>query len=147
MNMNEILKAVADGWGWKIGKPVSIVAQNAFGNIIVRAEDGSYFRIIPEDLNCIHIADSPEELERERCGEEFREDWEMRALVEKAEAALGSLSDGECYHLVIPSVLGGAYAIENIQRIAITDWLGFAGEVARQIEGLPDGTQVKLKWV
>lgn len=145
--MNDILKAVADGWGWKIGKPVAVLAQNAFGNIIVRSEGGGHFRIIPEDLNCVHIADSPEELERVRCSEEFREDWDMCALVEKAEAALGSLSEGQCYHLVIPSVLGGAYAVENIKRIAITDWLGFSGEVARQIEVLPDGTQVKLKWV
>src|SRR5450756_1693482 len=125
--MDDILKVVADGWGWKIGKPVSITARNAFGNIIVRTEDGRYFRIIPEDLNCVHIADSLEELERVRCGEKFRRDWDMRALVEKAEAALGSLSEGECYHLVIPGVLGGAYAIENIKRIAITDWLGFSG--------------------
>ncbi len=145
--MDNILKAVAEGWGWKIGKPVTIIARNAFGNIIVRTEAGGYFRIIPEDLKCIQIADSPEELERERCGEEFQEDWNMCALVEKAEAALGSLSENECYHLVIPSVLGGAYAVENIKRIAITDWLGFSGEVARQIEDLPDGTQVKLKWI
>src|SRR6185369_1893727 len=38
--------------------------------------------------------------------------WEMGPLVEQAEESLGSLSEGECYHLVIPGVLGGAYAIE-----------------------------------
>ena len=145
--MDDILKAVVEGWGWKIGKPVTIAARNAFGNIIVRTEDGRYFRIIPEDLKCVHMADSPEDLERERSTEEFRIDWDMLALVEKAEASLGGLSEGECYHLVIPSVLGGAYAIENIRKISITEWLGFSGEVAQQIEALPDGTQVKLKWV
>jgi hypothetical protein len=145
--MSAILKAAAAGWGWKLGQPVAVIAQNAFGNIIVRSESGGYFRIIPEDLDCIHLADSPEELERVRRDPEFREDWDMRALVEKAEAALGSLSEGQCYHLVIPSVLGGAYAVANIKRIALTDWLGFSGEVARQIADLPDGTQVKLKWV
>jgi hypothetical protein len=145
--MDDVLNAVAEGWGWKIGKPVTIIARNAFGNIIVRAEDGRYFRIIPEDLKSIHLADSPEDLERERSTEEFRTDWEMRALVEKAEASLGSLAEGECYHLVIPSVLGGEYAVENIRKISITEWLEFSGEVARQIEDLPDGTQVKLKWV
>jgi len=145
--MDAILKAVAEGWGWKIGKPVTIIARNAFGNVLIRTENGGYFRIIPEDLTCVHIADSPEDLERERCEEEFQVDWEMRALVEQAEASLGSLSEGECYHLVIPGVLGGAYAIENIRKISITECLGFSGEVARQIEGLPDGAQVKLKWV
>ena len=145
--MNDMLEAVSKGWGWKIGKPVTIVARNAFGNIIVRTQDGRYFRIIPEELKCVYLADSQEELERARCRENFQEDWEMRTLVEQAERSLGSLSDGECYHLVIPGALGGAYAIENVKRIAITDWLGFSGEVARQIEDLPEGTPVKLKWV
>ena len=145
--MDDILKAVSEGWGWKIGKPGTIIAQNSFGNIILRNEDGRYFRIIPEDLKCVHLADSWEELERVRGMEAFQQDWEMRRLVEQAEKSLGSLSEGECYHLVIPGVLGGAYAIENIKRIAITDWLGFSGEVARPIEDLPEGTQVKLKWV
>jgi hypothetical protein len=86
--MDDILKAVSEGWGWKIGKPVTIIAQNSFGNIILRNEDGRYFRIIPEDLKVVHLADSSEELERVRGMEEFQHDWEMRRLVEQAEESL-----------------------------------------------------------
>jgi hypothetical protein len=34
--MNVLLEAIVEGWGWKLGEPVAIIATNRFGNAIVR---------------------------------------------------------------------------------------------------------------
>jgi hypothetical protein len=50
--MNALLEAVAEGWGWKLGNPVAIVATNQFGNAIVENAEGEYFRMVPEEWQC-----------------------------------------------------------------------------------------------
>jgi hypothetical protein len=140
-----ILQAIAEGWGWKLGKPVEVVAINAFGNAIVVTKDGKYYRIVPEELQCSVIATSRVELDEARSREEFLRDWQMTPLVSRAETALGRLSDGECYYLVVPGVLGGKYAEENIRKISLIECLRCSGDMARQIDKMPDGTKVQIK--
>ncbi len=69
----------------------------------------------------------------------------MKRLVEQAEAALGKLAEGESYHLAIPGPLGGKYIISNIRKISTCESLDFSGDLAKQIENLPDGTKIRLK--
>jgi hypothetical protein len=142
--MSALLEAIAEGWSWKVGKPVAIVATNRFGNAIVKNADGHFFRIMPEEWQCELLAISPAQLEEERKKEEFIRDWEMTAIVVRAEAALGPLAEGEVYYLVMPGVLGGKYAEENIRKISLREVLACSGSMAKQMEGLPDGTQVKI---
>ncbi len=145
--MNELLQAIAAGWGWQIGRPVELIDHNAFGNVIIRNDSDLYFRIIPEDLQCDLLGTTPEELAAERAKPKFKEDWEMSPLVEAAERALGKLAEGECYYLVIPGPLGGEYAVSNIKKIPMRQLLDFTGFIAHEIKDLPDGTKVKLNWV
>ena len=142
--MSEVLKAIFTGWGWKIGKPVEVVATNQFGNAIVKNEEGSYFRIMPEEWQCKLVAASGAELEEKRKTEEFIRDWEMAALVCRAEAAHGPLSEGQVYYLVIPGLLGGKYSEENIRKISLQEVLSYCGEMAHQMANVPDGTEVKI---
>jgi hypothetical protein len=137
--MDAILKAISDGWGWKLGTPVAVVATNHFGNAIVTNTDGHFFRITPEEWRCELLARSAEELDVKRKTAEFRRDWEMTVLVEKAEAALGPLQEGEVYFLVIPGLLGGKYAVENVRKIPLPQLLAYSGDMAQQIDDVPDG--------
>jgi hypothetical protein len=50
--MDNLLDAIAEGWSWKIGRPIELIATNAFGNAIVKT-DLSYFRIISAQLSTI----------------------------------------------------------------------------------------------
>jgi hypothetical protein len=90
------------------------------------------------------IASSVAELEEKRREEEFTHDWAMARLVALAEAALGPLSEGQVYYLVTPGMLGGKYAVENIRKICLREVLSYCGSMARQIDGLPDGTQARI---
>jgi len=124
--------------------PAAVVSTNRFGNVIVRGVDDRYYRIIPESLDCLPFATSEAELLANMNDDAFVLDWEMKRLVEKAEAALGVLSKGRVYYLVIPSVLGGSYSEQNIRTITIEELLSCSGDFARQIEGLPPGAKVKM---
>jgi hypothetical protein len=143
--MNTLEVAILDGWGWMLSGPIEVLETNNFGNAIFETGDGLIYRIIPEDLTCTEIAQTRNDLQSLQQSPKFIADWEMRRLVAEAEQIHGKLESGECYHLVIPSVLGGAYSCENIRRISMTEWLSASGDIARQIKDLPDGAEVRLK--
>jgi hypothetical protein len=145
--MRSLLESIQEGWGWAIGTPVRVLAVNSFGNVIVQTSSGQFYRIIPEDLTYVFLCDSEDALEIMIRDSEFTFDWDMKLLREQAERALGNLTTNECYHLVVPATLGGAYAVSNIKKISIGEWLSFSGCVAQQINDLPDGTQVEFKWI
>ena len=142
--MSRLLQAIAQGWSWKLGNPVEIVATNRFGNAIVRNEAGQYFRVMPEEWKCELLATSASGLEKKREQPNFIRDWEMLALVARAEAAHGPLKDGQVYYLVVPGVLGGKYAEDNIRKISLMELLAYSGDMAHQIDNVPDGTEVKI---
>jgi hypothetical protein len=142
--MDTLLDAIAEGWSWKIGSPVELIATNAFGNVIVRTADQSYFRIMPEEWSCELIARSAAELATKQNDHEFAHDWAMTRVVSLAEAAHGPLADGEVYYLVIPGVLGGKYSEDNIRKISLREVLSYSGSMARQIEDLPPGADVQI---
>lgn len=143
--MNPLLEAIAQGWSWKLGEPAAIIAINRFGNVLIQNKDGHYFRITPEEWQCEFFAESFTALEEKRMGEDFVREWEMAALVERAQLALGPLAEGEVYGLVIPGCLGGKYAKENIRKISLRELFAYSGDMARQIDDLPDGARVTIK--
>jgi hypothetical protein len=145
--MSGILGSIQEGWGWAIGTPTRVVAINSFGNVIVQTSNGQFYRIIPENLECTFLCDSEDALEKIFRESKFAFDWDMKLLRDQAERALGKLTTNECYHLVIPATLGGAYALSNIKKIPIGEWLSFSGNVAQQIKDLPDGAHVEFKWI
>lgn len=71
----------------------------------------------------------------------------MAKLVAEAKAKLGEPEEGRCFCLRIPAVLGGEYSIDNIGQISLAELIGFSGNVAQQIERLPDGTPTELKFI
>ena len=139
--MIEIVRAA---WKWIGLDPAEIVAQNAFGNVIVRDIAGSFWRICPEELSCEIVAGNAAEYSELTSDEGFSSDWEMTALVGVATSKHGELSAERCFCLKTPAVLGGEYSGENIGTIAREELIAFAGAVAQQIKDLPDGARVEL---
>lgn len=140
-----LLAAIREAWAWRSFEPIELVDLNAFGNAIVRAPDGGYWRICPEELSLERVAGSAEELALLRADPDFDTDWSMAALVEAAVARLGRPADGRCFHLAVPAVLGGAYDADNMRTISVEELHRLAGDLARQIDELPDGAQIELK--
>lgn len=77
--------------------------------------------------------------------QEFLEDWNMISLVAAANDQLGALRPGYKYCLKIPGVLGGEYGGSNLATAPLRDIIAFSGHVAKEIQGLPDGAQIRLR--
>jgi hypothetical protein len=142
-----LVEDIRQYWGWVGIEPIEVVGDNDFGNLIIKDEDGKYWRLCPEDCYCKVIANSRAELDVLSTDQEFLHDWYMSALVSLAVDQCGPLADGRKYCLKIPGILGGAYGGDNLATAQQAELVRFSGDVARQIEELPDGAQVKLRVV
>lgn len=140
-----LIDIIRSAWGFTGLDPKSVRAINAFGNVIVEAADGAYWRICPEELSCERIAESAAELTRLRSGADFQEEWRMQHLAERATEMLGTPGEGRCFCLKRPAILGGAYDESNLGTIDISELLSSSGNIALQIEDLPDGSTVMIK--
>ncbi|MEX8505754.1 T6SS immunity protein Tdi1 domain-containing protein [Leptothrix ochracea] len=140
-----LVEEVRQSWGWVGIEPVEVVGENDFGNLIIKDEDGKYWRLSPEDYYCKVIAANRAELDALSSNQDFLQDWYMAALVSLANDQCGPLSEGRKYCLKIPSVLGGAYGGDNLATAPQVELVRFSGHIARQIEELPDGAQIKLR--
>jgi len=141
-----VLTTIRESWGWTGLDPAAVTATNAFGNVIVCATDGAYWRIRPEELSCEVVARDDAAFKALWASEAFQVDWQMTRLVELARAALGPVDEQRCYCLKTPAVLGGAYDTANFGTITRQELLAFSGDVAEQIKDVPDGASVKFAW-
>jgi hypothetical protein len=143
----ELIAIVEEAWGWTGLKPDQVVGDNDFGNLMIRDQTGRYWRLCPEDLYCKVIASSKAELDQLSQDQEFLHDWYMADLAQQARDHLGPLSPGFKYCLRIPGALGGEYGGDNLATISLAGLVSASGHIAQQIEGLPDGAQVRLSVV
>jgi hypothetical protein len=143
--MSDWLHELRAAWGWTGVGPVEIIDVNLFGNFIIADSEGVCWRIIPEELTQERIAENREALSSKFEDQNFLRDWKMDQLAEIARSALGTPKTNECFCLKIPATLGGKYNRENLGRIAISELIRASGELARQIDDLPDGTPIELK--
>ncbi|HLN52733.1 MAG TPA: T6SS immunity protein Tdi1 domain-containing protein [Lentimicrobium sp.] len=140
-----MLASINKAWDWTGVKAIEIVQMNDFGNIIFKTIENEFWRICPEELYCIKIADSQSEYEKLLKNSSFIEDWEMANIVRIAKETVGELMDGEKYCLKLSGVLGGEYNCDNIGKNSHMEQIGFSGYLAKKIKHLPDGTKVILK--
>jgi hypothetical protein len=126
---------------------VEVVGENDFGNLMIRAADGRYWRLIPEECEYKPVAANRAELDALSSDQQFLADWYMPKLAAEARERLGELNEGRKYCLRIPGVLGGQYGGDNLATAPLVDMVRFSGHVAREIHDLPDGAKVKFKFV
>lgn len=139
-----MIDIINKSWAWTGVIACFIIDTNDFGNIIFKAEDGKYWRICPEELNCKVIAEDKAEFEQLQKDDKFIEDWKMKNLVDSARAELDMLEEGENYCLKLPAVFGGLYDSSNLGKISHTDQIRISGELGFQIKDFPDGQKIDL---
>ena len=143
----ELIAEIRDAWGWTGIRPVEVLAENDFGNLLIEDEGGKFWRLCPEDVYCKIVTKNRKRLNALFKDKNFLRDWEMSNLVDAAKAGVGPLEHSQKYCLVIPGVLGGAYDVSNIKIVTLTELVRFSGDVGEQIRDLPDGARIELKVV
>jgi hypothetical protein len=139
-----LVEIITRSWSFAGLVPRAIIDINAFGNVLVESADGRFWRICPEELSCKPVAESREELDRLRSSSEFHRDWLMQPLVDLATSTLGAPAEDHCFCLKLPAVLGGEYGPSNLGTITLTELLATSGDIARQIEDVPDGGEIVI---
>ena len=142
-----LISDIQNHWGWTGLEPVEIVGENEFGNLMIKDVEGKYWRLAPEDCTCVIVASDRGELELLSTNQEFLRDWNMRALVAVANDQLGPLADRRKYCMKIPAPLGGEYGGANFATAPLDEIIRISGDIARQIQSLPEGATVSLKVV
>ena len=144
--MDKVINQINESWSWVIEKPKQVLAINKFGNILVRNESDLIYRICPEELEAEVVAEGKDNYLALIKDEEFIEDWEFKPLLDEAIQTLGELEDKQVFCFKTPAILGGEYSIENIGKISFDELISFSGDLAKQIQDVPDGQQVNINW-
>ena len=140
-----ILESVSEYWGWAGIKPAKVIAENEFGNLIIKDEDGKFWRLCPEDVYCEVIANNDTEYNALVKDEEFNQDWFMEPLLKLAVTKFGPLKEDLKYTLAVPDSLGGEYKASNIKLVDHHRIIRFFGELAQEIHLAADGAKIKVK--
>ena len=140
----QLVAIIEASWGWTGLKPLLVVGDNAFGNLIVKDVEERYWRLCPEDLYCRVIAASRSELDTLSSDQDFLRDWSMTELTRQAKERWGPLRPGFKYCLKIPGALGGQYGGDNLATMSLEELVSTSGSIARQVDQLPDGVRVNL---
>ena len=140
-----IINEIIESWGWVGVNPTEIVAENEFGNLILKDADNKFWRLCPEDVYCEVVAESIDDYNELINDDEFLNDWNMTVMVNEATEMLGELKEGYKYHMVIPGVLNGEYNGTNFKTAPFVEIIRLSGDLGKQIKDLPDGAEIKLK--
>lgn len=125
---------INEAWGWVGLAAVEVLGENDFGNLIIRDEEGKFWRLCPQDLRCETVADDPDAFARLSYNQQFLNGWYMTELVTLAREKLGPLASGRKYCMKVPGVLGGEYGGDNLATAPLRDLIRFSGEGAQQFD-------------
>lgn len=140
-----VIKEIIESWGWVGVNPTEIVAENEFGNVILKDAEDKFWRLCPEDVYCEVVAESIVDYNKLINDHEFLNDWNMTVMVNEATEMLGALKEGYKYYMVIPGVLNGEYNGTNFKTAPFVEIIRLSGDLGKQIKDLPDGAEIKLK--
>jgi hypothetical protein len=145
MIIASLINKINESWGWMGFFVNELIDTNDFGNIIFKSTKNDYWRICPEELSCVKIAENDLEFKELIELKDFIKDWRMDNLIQIAKNEFGQLADNEKYCLKMPTVIGGEYKIENIGKIDFIELISFTGDLAYQIKDLKDGQKINIE--
>jgi hypothetical protein len=139
------LEDICSGWQWCLLDMKAIALITCLGDMFFIGKDECIYRIVTGECHFEKVADSHYEFEKLLNDEKFDE-WLLPLLVEKLIQSGKILNENQVYSFKKPPVLGGEYALENMEPINMSVHFAFSGQICEQIKDLPDGTKVNIKF-
>jgi hypothetical protein len=134
------------GWMPPLPEDFTLWMVNRFGELIVVLEDGSVHMLDIAAGMLNRLADSWEDFFTKIDQNDNADNWLMITLTDACVAAGMTLEPNQCYSLVIPSFLGGQYAIDNIKPMDLQVYYELTADIYHQTKDLPDGAKVQFKF-
>jgi hypothetical protein len=138
----DVERLLAD-WRWLCPKPVTLVARNVYGDLYLRAEDGTY-QLDVGIGRLAKVADSLEHFLVLCESGEKREEWFAESQERTAAQRVLAPGATECIGFSMPVVFKESGPPNTPYVIDIYEHVGFLGDLHRQIADLPNGAKVRL---
>jgi hypothetical protein len=135
------------GWAPPLPAEFTVWMVNRFGDVLAVFEDGSINLLDVGSGQLSRVAENRDDFIEKVDTDNNADNWFLMSLTDQCVKSGMILSAGECYGFKIPSLLGGAYALENIETTNIAVHYSFLADIFQQTRDLPNGTKVEIKVV
>ena len=108
-------------------------------------QDGGVYWLATDHGSLTKIADDVKSFEELLNNDDNIDNWFLPSLIEELAIAGQFLEQDQVYSFKKLPVLGGAYAVDNIEPIDISVHFALTGQICEKIKNLPDGTKVSFK--
>jgi hypothetical protein len=139
-----LVEAVNEGWGWTGLTATRVVAQSPMGHLIVSDAHDTFFYVDPDGMAIIALG-TEAEAQAHLASDEAKQLWSGGALVEEARKRFGEPPAGSVFTIKPHAMIEGQYEPENLCVMSLDELIRFTGDVAQQINDLPDGSQIQLE--
>ncbi len=135
--------AALGSWGWVGLDGKAPVFASPFGDVFLESAEGIWWLdTIQGELTCAWP--DPAALEEDLRTEEGQNQFLLAWLAMAAEDRGLMPGADQVYGFVVPPVLSGELAVENVEVIDFVVSLNLAGQIHEQIRDLPPGTPIQI---
>lgn len=139
-----LLKAVNDGWAWNGVVFTAIHDVSPMGHMLLSDAEEQFYYLDTDGIELVLLGD--EALARtEMAHPERLQMWSGGELVRAARERLGDPPYGHVFTLSPLNWIDGDYRPENMVILPLPEIVFMSGDLARQLNGLPDGAQVQIR--
>jgi hypothetical protein len=134
-------------WEWLLKDISQILMISKLGDMFLEGNDKAVYWLATEIGELNKIADDVPSFRRLLQDENNIEEWFLPLFIKELIAKGMILKPDEVYSYKLLPVMGGEYAVDNIEPTNISVHFAITGQILEQIKKLPSGTQVKIKIV
>ena len=139
-----MLEGLLHEWKWMVQGEFDLLAVNPFGDLFLKAADGTVHQLDITGGTISSVAQT--EIEFRGAAEDRRGEWFLERLAEQARQKGCSPGKGQCVGYKIPPIFKeSANAPDNAYVADLYEFVSFMGDLHHQIGNVPDGGQVRLK--
>lgn len=136
-------ESVLADWVWLIGKSKLPIMLTACGDAFVQdVDDGSVHFIDVAAGAIAKVADSITEFQTHLSERQFVIDYFAAEMVGDLLESGVRLDPSQVYSFKVPPILGGEFALDNIERCDLDVHYSIAGQLHQKVRGLPPGTKI-----
>ena len=133
-----------ENWFWLIDDGLSPFILSTFGDAFFLNDDEEVFWLDTGEGEFLKVANSIDEFNQLIHDKDRLNKWFLPSVLEELKARGVQLSQGECYHYIIPPLAGGEYEAENFETANIIQHFHITGVVAEQAQVLPAGSPIDI---
>lgn len=127
-------------WTWAIGEDVAFRGLTTFGDWLFERADGSVHHLSILDASIERVCDSHRQLDAVLTHADAADRYLSSTFAQRAWRAGQRLQPGECFAFIVPPVLGGSFAVENIRPYPIGGYQLVMVQLTQLMRYVPEGT-------